>query len=119
MQGYHAEVIGLVNRKQQVDPVDAHELIHRHKAGLVIQQLHAGRKRYTDILNAIPNMSARTLTKRLREFQRAGVVHRVVIPEMPVRIEYLLSTRGRELENTWRELQGWTEPWEAQERSEA
>ena len=48
---------------------------------------------------------------RLRELETEGVVARRVIPETPVRVEYELTAKGRELEDTVLALAKWAEKW--------
>ena len=70
-----------------------------------------GQKRFTDISDAIPNMSARMLTERFKELENHGIVSRTVYPETPVRIEYELTEKGKELSVVMDEIQKWAEKW--------
>ena len=79
--------------------------------GLVIRTLLNDQKRFTDISIAIPNMSARMLTERFKELENHGIVLRTVYPETPVRIEYELTEKGRELGAVMDEVQIWAEKW--------
>ena len=65
----------------------------------------------TDISAAIPNMSARMLTERFKELEQEGIVIRKVYPETPVRIEYELTDKGKELSTAMDEIQKWAEKW--------
>jgi DNA-binding HxlR family transcriptional regulator len=89
----------------------AFELLGKRWTGLIIRTLLSGQKRFSDIADAIPNMSARMLTERFRELEKEGIVLRRVYPETPVRIEYELSEKGRELEAVMDEIQKWAEKW--------
>ena len=90
---------------------DAFELLGKRWTGLIIRTLLNGQKRFTDISTAIPNMSARMLTERFKELENHGIVQRTVYPETPVRIEYELTAKGRELGAVMDEVQIWAEKW--------
>ncbi|NLM35468.1 MAG: helix-turn-helix transcriptional regulator [Clostridiales bacterium] len=89
----------------------AFELLGKRWTGLIIRTLLSGQKRFSDIAEAIPNMSARMLTERFKELESEGIVVRKVYPEIPVRIEYELTEKGRELEPVMNEIQKWAEKW--------
>ncbi|MNP43630.1 HTH-type transcriptional regulator YodB [compost metagenome] len=90
---------------------NAFELLGKRWTGLIIRTLMSGQKRFSDIAEAIPNMSARMLTERFKELEKEGIITRKVYPEIPVRIEYELSEKGKELEATMDEIQKWAEKW--------
>ncbi len=90
---------------------NAFELLGKRWTGLIIRTLLSGQKRFSDIADAIPNMSSRMLTERFRELEREGIVIRKVYPEVPVRIEYELTEKGQELEIVMDEIQKWAEKW--------
>jgi DNA-binding HxlR family transcriptional regulator len=56
-------------------------------------------------------MSDRMLSERLKELESEGVVVRNVYPEVPVRIEYGLTDKGKALESVMNEVQNWAEKW--------
>jgi len=90
---------------------NAFELLGKRWTGLIIRTLLSGKKRFTDIAEAIPNMSARMLTERFKELEKEGIVVRKVYPEVPVRIEYELTEKGAELQSAMDEIQKWAEKW--------
>ena len=90
---------------------NAFELLGKRWTGLIIRTLLSGKKRFTDIAEAIPKMSARMLTERFKELEKEGIVVRKVYPEVPVRIEYELTEKGAELQSAMDEIQKWAEKW--------
>jgi DNA-binding HxlR family transcriptional regulator len=90
---------------------EAAALIARRWNPLIVGALLGGVVRFTDIRNAIPGLSDRLLSSRLKELETAGVVTRRVIPDTPVRIEYGLTSRGRDLVGVIDELRAWAERW--------
>lgn len=90
---------------------NAFELLGKRWTGLIIRTLLSGSKRFGEIADAIPNMSARMLTERFKELENEGIVIRKVYPETPVRIEYELTEKGIELKTAMDEIQKWAEKW--------
>jgi DNA-binding HxlR family transcriptional regulator len=72
-----------------------------------------GPHRYSAIRAAIPEISDTLLSERLRELEAAGIVTRAVTPSTPVRIEYTLTERGRDLATVVDGLSSWAERWAA------
>lgn len=89
----------------------AFELLGKRWTGLIIRSLLSGAKRFSDIQQIIPSLSARMLTERFKELEEEGIIIRKVYPEMPVRIEYELTEKGRDLEKAMNEIQKWAEKW--------
>jgi len=65
---------------------------------LVVRNLLGGRRRFGELRAALPGVSPKTLTDRLRELEQAGLVTRTMYAEIPPRVEYELTPIGHELE---------------------
>jgi DNA-binding HxlR family transcriptional regulator len=77
----------------------------------VVRALQTGVSRYTEIRDTIPQISDSLLSERLKELEAEGVVSRTVTPDSPVRIDYRLTDRGRDLTKVVDELGRWAERW--------
>src|SRR5438067_13554875 len=64
---------------------------------LVIRDLADGRSRFCELERSLQGISPRTLSLRLRALEEAGVVKRETFPEVPPRVEYALTEKGRAL----------------------
>ena len=64
---------------------------------LVIRDLAAGRTRFCELERSLRGISPRTLSLRLRALEEHGVVARRTYPEVPPRVEYELTPKGRAL----------------------
>src|SRR5688500_16256390 len=73
------------------------ELIGRRWSGAIIQILRQRPSRYAELRAAIPDITDRMLSERLRELEDEAIVARTVIPETPVRVGYALTSKGRAL----------------------
>jgi len=87
------------------------ELIGRRWTGAIVRSMLCGSLRFSDILHNVPGLSDRLLSERLRELETAGIVSRTVYPETPVRIEYALTEKGRELQEIVLSLSAWASRW--------
>src|SRR5262252_5224075 len=87
------------------------ELIGGRWTGAVIQLLLNGRMRFAELRSAIPDISDRMLSERLRELEAEGILARIVVPETPVRVEYELTEKGRALEHALAAVGRWAERW--------
>jgi DNA-binding HxlR family transcriptional regulator len=89
----------------------AAQIFGKRWTGLIIKTLLSGQKRFSEIVDTIPNMSARMLIERFKELEQEGIITRKVYPETPVRIEYELTEKGIELQGVMDELQKWADKW--------
>src|SRR5580765_1057757 len=64
---------------------------------LVIRDLAEGRSRFCELERSLSGISPRTLSLRLRALEEEGVVERQTFPEVPPRVEYALTAKGRAL----------------------
>jgi DNA-binding HxlR family transcriptional regulator len=90
---------------------EAIELIGGRWTGAILNALFAGNHRFAEIRVSIPGMSDTMLVQRLRELGAAELVERRVIPTTPVRVEYYLTEKGRELEPVMSALVAWSHKW--------
>lgn len=87
------------------------ELIGGRWTGAIIQTLLQGKTRYALIKAAIPDITDRMLSERLRSLESEELLTRKVVPESPVRVEYELTEKGRSLESSLTEIGAWAERW--------
>jgi DNA-binding HxlR family transcriptional regulator len=64
---------------------------------LILRDLLRGTKRFGELRHSLNKVSPKTLTDRLRFLESKGIITRTVYPEVPPRVEYALTERGREL----------------------
>ena len=90
---------------------EAVELVGRRWTGAILRVLMDGPLRFSEIAQAIPELSDRLLSERMKELEARGMVQRTVIPGPPLRVQYELSVMGSELEPALSELQSWARRW--------
>jgi DNA-binding HxlR family transcriptional regulator len=64
---------------------------------LIIRDLAEGSHRFCELERSLAGISPRTLSLRLRALEAEGVVDRRTYPEVPPRVEYGLTPKGRAL----------------------
>ncbi|MFI9488010.1 winged helix-turn-helix transcriptional regulator [Promicromonospora sp. NPDC052451] len=83
------------------------ELAGRRWSGAILFAAVAGARRFVEYRRAVPGISDRLLTRRLRELERQGFITREVVPTMPVQISYTATPAGAELITALRPLGEW------------
>lgn len=66
---------------------------------------------FADLAAAIPGISDRLLSNRLRELEAEGLVERTVHTGSPPRVSYALSEAGAALQPALRGLRDWARAW--------
>ena len=90
------------------------EIIGRRWTGAIIRAMLAGSTRFSEMLAAVPGLSDRLLSERLKELEHEGIVARNVTASTPVRIDYTLTEKGHALGSIVREVAAWVETWDPQ-----
>jgi DNA-binding HxlR family transcriptional regulator len=89
----------------------AMELLSKRWVALIVFQLLNGPLRFSEIDNALPNISGKVLSERLKELEIEGLIRRDVYPEIPVRIEYSITDKGRALSPLFEDIGKWATEW--------
>lgn len=71
-----------------------------------------GKKRFNELLENAEGVSARTLSKRLKELEKAGIITKKSFKEIPPRVEYALTSAGKDLIKCFRYLNKWSVKWD-------
>jgi DNA-binding HxlR family transcriptional regulator len=91
---------------------EAVELVGRRWTGAILAVLlQGGCMRFSEIAQAVPDLSDRLLSERMKELEARGIVERRVSDCTPVRVEYELTAMGRELAPALEELEAWAHRW--------
>ncbi len=90
---------------------DAVELVGRRWTGAILRVLMDRPMRFSEVGQAVPELSDRLLSARMKELEARGIVRRTVHAGPPVRVEYSLSEMGRELGPTLTQLEEWAQRW--------
>ena len=78
---------------------------------LLIRDLSEGRSRFCELERSLTGISPRTLSLRLRALEEEGVVERQTYPEVPPRVEYVLTDKGRALVPLIEDMRAYGREW--------
>jgi DNA-binding HxlR family transcriptional regulator len=87
------------------------ELIGRRWTGAILRAMLSGEARFSEIAAAVPGLSDRLLSERLKELEAEGMVRRTVVPSTPVRVDYALTEKGLALNEVIVAVSDWAEHW--------
>jgi len=91
---------------------EAVELVGKRWTGAILAvMLQGGTMRFSEIAQAVPALSDRLLSERMKELEARGIVERRVQDGTPTRVEYELTERGRDLRDALAELKAWGDRW--------
>ena len=76
----------------------------------ILFRLFGGKvQRFSELERAISGISQKMLTQQLRRMERDGIVHRIVHPQVPPKVEYCLTDWGQALCPVLDDLLKWAE----------
>jgi DNA-binding HxlR family transcriptional regulator len=78
---------------------------------LLVRDLAAGCSRFCELERSLAGISPRTLSLRLRALEEQGIVERHTFPEVPPRVEYALTEKGRALLPIIDDMRAYGEDW--------
>jgi DNA-binding HxlR family transcriptional regulator len=87
------------------------ELVGKRWTGAILWALIERPHYFADLRDAIPGLSDKLLSQRLRELEEEGLVDRSVHPGSPARVSYSLTEKGRDIEPAVVELREWARRW--------
>lgn len=96
--------------RQECEITQAIQLLSKRWTIFLLDKLLVGPQRFTKIGDQL-SISGRLLSERLKELEAAGLVQRTIFPEMPVRIEYALTEKGRAFQPVLEEIKKWAADW--------
>ncbi len=78
---------------------------------LVIRDLAADSRRFCELERSLEGISPRTLSLRLRTLEDEGIVERRTFPEVPPRVTYALTDKGRALVPLIEDMRSYGNRW--------
>jgi DNA-binding HxlR family transcriptional regulator len=83
---------------------------------LIIRDLASSSYRFCELERSLDGISPRTLSLRLRALEEQGIVERRTYPEVPPRVEYALTDKGRALAPLIEDMRRYGDRWVPRER---
>jgi DNA-binding HxlR family transcriptional regulator len=76
---------------------------------LILHSLCEGTKRFGELQRALGTVSPKTLSQRLQELEKEGIVNKKVFAEIPLHVEYSLTAKGASLKGLINQMDKWAE----------
>lgn len=94
------------NDKKYVCKLDwAFEVIRGKWKAVLLCHLLEGSKRFLELQRITPKVSHKVLNEKLKELEEDGLIDKKVYDELPLRVEYSLTQRGREYTKILKEIE--------------
>jgi DNA-binding HxlR family transcriptional regulator len=78
---------------------------------LIIRDLTTGTKRFSELERSLEGISPKTLSERLSELERQGVLSRRTYAEVPPKVEYSLTPKGHALVGVIEAMRAYGKTW--------
>jgi DNA-binding HxlR family transcriptional regulator len=75
--------------------------------GFILLALQGGERCFNELARAVPGLSSRLLSLRIKELEEAGLVVRSVEEDPPIRVRYALTNKGAHLAGLLGEIASW------------
>ncbi len=76
---------------------------------LLLHNLFDGKKRFGELQRALEGISPKTLSQRLQDLEKDGIVDKKVFAEVPLHVEYSLTRKGQSLREIFIKMAEWGE----------
>ncbi|MFB3165507.1 winged helix-turn-helix transcriptional regulator [Neobacillus sp. 179-J 1A1 HS] len=82
-------------------------LVGKWKPIILLHLLKNGTQRFSELKRSVPGITQKMLTNQLRELEDEDIIHRVVYPQVPPKVEYSITEYGRSLEPILEAMHQW------------
>lgn len=102
----------MTNRVAKLEPksgciAGAMEIIGSKWTALILRDLSSGPKRFSELEKSVGNINPRTLSQRLDDLEQHAIITKTSFAEVPPRIEYALTEKGKDLVPVLRAMSTW------------
>ncbi len=74
---------------------------------MILHNLFEGKTRFGQLEKELKPISPKTLSLRLKELETEGLVKRKILAEVPLHVEYSLTSKGKSLKNIFDDMASW------------
>lgn len=100
------------NNKKYVCHLDlAMDLIRGKWKAVIICHLYRGPKRFLKLQRIISGVSQKVLNEKLTELEKDDIIFKTTYPEVPPRVEYALTEKGKDLYTSLNLLEQWSKKY--------
>ena len=93
--------------------LDIWNVLSRRWSLLILKNLSSKNViRFNELKRSLNNISNTVLSDRLSELEQEGLITKKIYPQIPLKVEYRLTTKAKDLEPILQSLSKWCEKWE-------
>jgi DNA-binding HxlR family transcriptional regulator len=74
---------------------------------MILHNLFEGKNRFGILQRELKTISPKTLSQRLDELEKTGIIKKKIFSEVPLHVEYYLTPKGKSLEKVFEDLEAW------------
>lgn len=74
---------------------------------MILHNLFEGKNRFGILQRELKTISPKTLSQRLDELEKTGILKKKIFSEVPLHVEYYLTPKGKSLEKVFKDLESW------------
>lgn len=105
-----------MNQTQVIEPkigciASAMQIIGNKWTALILRDLYSGPKRFSELERSVGNINPRTLSQRLDDLEQQDIITKKSFGEVPPRIEYTLTAKGKDLLPVLQQMAAWGEKY--------
>jgi len=98
--------------EEKCEVVDVWEILGRRWSLHILKNLSNNEAvRFNEFKRLIPEISSTVLSDRLLELEREGLISKKIIPQVPIRVEYSITKRAKDLQPILYQLNEWVDKW--------
>jgi DNA-binding HxlR family transcriptional regulator len=75
---------------------------------LILRNMMSNQTKFNQLIESIEGLNPKTLSARLKEMEKNGLIHRKIYHETPIRIEYYLTEKGKALKSVLDHMAGFS-----------
>ena len=100
--------------EEKCDILDIWDVLSRRWSLLILKNLSTKNViRFNELKRSLKDISNTVLSDRLSELEREGLITKKIYPEVPLKVEYRLTTKAKDLESILTNLSRWCEKWQS------
>ncbi len=106
--------------QEKCEVLDIWEVLGKRWSLNILRNLSAKDSiRFNELKRLLHGISSTVLAERLRELELEGLIYKKIYPEIPLRVEYSLTVRAKDLEPILHSLANWVNKWKTNENKES
>lgn len=84
------------------------EIIRGKWKSVIICHLAKGSMRFLELQRVTSGVSQKVLTEKLKELETDGIIKKIIYPELPPKVEYILTQKGKDLSEAIEIIEKWS-----------